>query len=101
MAYEAYISIRGSKQGQIQGQRKDKWMPVVSFNMGVSSPRDAATGQASGKRQHKPVVVGLEWGTWTPQIFAAMVQNEVLGQVVLNIQSGGSKGSNKQTYEWV
>lgn len=101
MAYEFYMSIEGTKQGKFNGQRKDKWMPVASFNMGVSSPRDAATGQASGKRQHKPVVVGVEWGSWSPQIFAAMVQNEVLDPVVINIQPGSSKGSNTVTYEWV
>jgi hypothetical protein len=27
---------------------------IVSFNYDVKSPRDAASGQASGKRQHKP-----------------------------------------------
>lgn len=101
MAYEAYISFKGTKQGQLNGQRKDKWMPVLSFNMSATSPRDAATGQASGKRQHKPVQVSIDWGDWTPQIFSAMVQNEVLDPVVINIQPSGGKGSNKQTFEWI
>ena len=102
MAYEAYLGIKGSRQGQFKGQGKQrKWVPVLSFNMGVQSPRDAATGQASGKRQHKPIVVGITWGDWSPQIFSAMATNEVLDSVVIQIQGGGGAGSSKQTYEWI
>jgi hypothetical protein len=34
----------------------------------VKSPRDAASGQASGKRMHKPVTFVKEWGATTPQL---------------------------------
>ncbi|WP_332811403.1 hypothetical protein [Sphingomonas sp.] len=34
----------------------------------IISPRDAATGQASGKRTHKPVTFVKEWGPATPQL---------------------------------
>jgi hypothetical protein len=34
----------------------------------VISPRDTATGQASGKRMHKPVTFVKEWGAATPQL---------------------------------
>lgn len=36
----------------------------------VKSPRDAATGQASGKRTHHPVTFVKEWGATTPQLAA-------------------------------
>ena len=36
----------------------------------IVSPRDSATGQASGKRQHKPVTFVKEWGAATPQLSA-------------------------------
>ena len=32
---------------------------------GVASPRDVATGQASGKRQHRPITIVKEWGAST------------------------------------
>ncbi len=32
----------------------------------VSAPRDAASGQASGKRQHKPIKFIKEWDAATP-----------------------------------
>lgn len=34
----------------------------------IISPRDVATGQASGKRMHKPVTFVKEWGAATPQL---------------------------------
>ena len=35
MAFEAYMSIKGTKQGQFKGEgtqdkRKDKWLPILS-----------------------------------------------------------------------
>ncbi len=36
----------------------------------VRGPRDAASGQASGKRQHKPLTIIKEWGPATPQLAA-------------------------------
>lgn len=34
----------------------------------IPSPRDSATGQASGKRTHKPMKIIKEWGPSTPQL---------------------------------
>ena len=36
----------------------------------VKSPRDASSGMASGKRQHRPVTFVKEWGAATPQLSA-------------------------------
>jgi len=36
----------------------------------VISPRDAASGQASGKRMHKPFTIVKEWGAATPALMA-------------------------------
>lgn len=35
--------------------------PGVNGAAGVKSPRDLATGQASGKRMHKPICVVVDW----------------------------------------
>lgn len=86
MAYEFYVTIEGTKQGKFKGEsireaHKEK-IAGLSFSYEVSSPRDLATGQASGKRQHKPVVFTKEWGAATPQILQALVTNEVLKSVL-------------------
>jgi hypothetical protein len=36
----------------------------------IVSPRDAATGMASGKRMHKPMTVIKDWGAVTPELAA-------------------------------
>jgi hypothetical protein len=41
MAFQAHVSIKGNKQGQFKGEgtqdkRKDKWIPVLAFQMGYS-----------------------------------------------------------------
>lgn len=86
MAYQAHISIKGTKQGQFKGEgtqdaRKDKWIPVLSFSNEVQSPRDVATGMPSGKRQWGAVKIVKEWGAASPQGLGACVTNETLTDV--------------------
>jgi type VI secretion system secreted protein Hcp len=83
MAYPFYISIDGQKQGKFTGDtnRKNKIAGVRFFSETVS-PRDAATGQASGKRIHKPILFTKEWDAASPQLFQALVANEVLKSVL-------------------
>lgn len=97
MAYQAHISIKGTKQGQFKGegtqtQRKDKWIPVVSFSNEVQSPRDIATGQASGKRQWAPCKIVKEWGAASPQGLQACVTNEVLTDVQVEFTKTNDNG---------
>ena len=92
MASTLRFNIKGEKQGlfmndaQAKNHQDDKgnakkWISGLAFEYGLVSPRDLATGQSSGRRQHQPVKVVMEWGPWTPQIFTASVQNENLTEV--------------------
>jgi type VI secretion system secreted protein Hcp len=84
MAYEFYVSIKGTKQGTFKGdaaggaKRAKGKIGGVKFSMETTSPRDAATGQATGKRIHKPIVITKEWDAASPQLFNALVDNETL-----------------------
>jgi type VI secretion system secreted protein Hcp len=85
MAYEFYVTIEGTRQGAFKGEsvreaHKDK-IAGLSYQHEIRSPRDVATGQASGKRQHGPVIITKEWGPSSPQLFQALVTNEVLTSV--------------------
>ena len=62
MAFQAYVKIKGKKQGQFKGEGTQKAtlggagaIPLLRFLSSATSPRDAATGQASGKRHWQPV----------------------------------------------
>jgi type VI secretion system secreted protein Hcp len=97
MAIQAFVSIKGTKQGQFKGEsnkanRKD-WIPVVGFTMGLKSPRDAATGQATGKRQLEPVTFLKEWGAASPQGLTACSTNEVLTSVLFEFITTGPAGA--------
>jgi type VI secretion system secreted protein Hcp len=99
MAYEFYVTIEGTKQGMFKGEstrtaHKDK-IEGLAFEYEVLSPRDVATGQASGKRQHKPVVITKEWGAASPQIFTSCVTNEVLKSVLMEFYHTTPEGKEE------
>jgi type VI secretion system secreted protein Hcp len=99
MAVQIYASFKGVKQGDFKGESNQKGregtIPCVGFSYGVIVPRDVATGQASGKRQHQPVTVTKEWGASSPQLYAAAYTNEVLSQVVFNFYVTGPTGTQR------
>jgi type VI secretion system secreted protein Hcp len=99
VAFQAYISVKGNKQGQFKGEgiqdkRKDKWMPALSFTMGLKSPRDIATGHPSGKRQFDQVTIVKEWGAASPQGLTSCATNEVLSEVVIEFTRTNPNGES-------
>lgn len=82
---EFYVTIVGTQQkfkGESLRKGREAAIPGIAFNYAIKSPRDSATGQATGKRQHKPVTFVKEWGASTPMLFQALVTNEQLSSVV-------------------
>ncbi len=80
MALNAYLSLKGQKQGEIKGSvtqkgREGKIM-VIAVNHEVVSPRDSASGLPTGKRQHRPFVITKELDKSTPLLYSALVNNE-------------------------
>lgn len=99
MAYQFYVTIQGAKQGKLKGdtQAKSKLGKLVGlkYEYEITSPRDLATGQASGKRMHKPFVITKEWGASTPQLLQACATNEVLSMVLLEFFQTTATGEEK------
>jgi type VI secretion system secreted protein Hcp len=99
-----YLKVKGSKQGDIKGdvteKGKEGLIKTISFSHEVTTPRDAATGQASGKRQHKPVTILKEIDKSTPLLMAALTKNENLSEVTLSIYRPSTKtaGTNELWY---
>jgi type VI secretion system secreted protein Hcp len=80
MALNAYLKMKGQKQGEIKGSvtqkgREDKIM-VIACSHEVISPRDPASGLPTGKRMHKPLVVTAELDKSFPLIYSALTNNE-------------------------
>lgn len=92
-----YVKVVGKKQGTFKGdgllaKGHTDQMLALTFDYGLLSPRDLATGQASGKRQHKPVVITKEWGPSMPQFLVAVGTNEQLTKVTMEFWDTTVKG---------
>jgi hypothetical protein len=61
-------SSMGAGRRGIVSSMEPRCPSAVSFTYNVKSPRDAASGQASGKRMHKPMVIRKEWDATSPQL---------------------------------
>jgi type VI secretion system secreted protein Hcp len=96
VAYTAYISIKGQKQGQFAGDGSNKQnknrILITSFSFSAESPRDQATGQASGKRQYQPISVRKRWGDASPQVYQALATNETLTAVLIEFVTTDPQG---------
>jgi type VI secretion system secreted protein Hcp len=83
----AYVKIEGKTQGTFKGEATrvagTNYIAVVRYSYEVTSPRDSATGQPTGRRQHMAVVITKALDATSPQIFQALATNEVLTQVTI------------------
>lgn len=96
MAYEFYVTVEGTKQGKFKNEtpreKHQGKIPGISFHYNVKSPRDAASGMASGKRSHQPVTFVKEWGASTPQFFQALCTNETLKSALFEFVKTSADG---------
>jgi type VI secretion system secreted protein Hcp len=102
MALNAYLRLTGDVQGEIKGSvtqagREDSIM-VMACSHEINSPRDAASGLATGKRQHKPLVITKEIDKSTPLLMNALVNNENISNLSLQFWQPSRSGKEVQYY---
>ena len=107
MALNAYLKLKGQKQGEIKGSvtqkgRENKIM-VIAVSHEIVSPRDAASGLPTGKRMHKPFVITKELDKSSPLLYTALVTNENITEFELQFwrpstSAGAGAGIEKQNY---
>jgi type VI secretion system secreted protein Hcp len=102
MALNAYMRLEGETQGEIKGSvtqagREDSIM-VIGFSHEVVSPRDAASGMASGKRQHKPIVITKEIDKSSPILANVLYNNENVTTWELRFWQPSPSGQEVQHY---
>jgi type VI secretion system secreted protein Hcp len=94
-----YVAVKGKKQGNFhvesvhQGRKYSFAAHSLEYELIIA--RDAASGHATGQRQHHPVTVTRDWGAASPQLFQALVANEVLETVEFDCY-GISKDGKEQ-----
>lgn len=76
---------------------------VIAVSHEVLSPRDSASGQATGKRQHKPFVITKELDKSSPLLYKALINNENISEWELQfwtpqVAAATGVGAERQHY---
>ncbi|MCC6527252.1 MAG: type VI secretion system tube protein Hcp [Polyangiaceae bacterium] len=107
MALNAYLRLKGQKTGAVDGsvtqKGREKAIMVIAVSHSIVSPRDAASGLPTGKRQHKPFVITKELDKSSPLLYNLLVNNENVSEWKLEfwtpqISRGGGTGAEVQHY---
>lgn len=102
MALNAYLTLKGQKQGAFNGpvtqKGRENSILVHSFSNEIVSPRDPASGLPTGKRMHKPINILKEVDKTSPQLWTALVSNENLTTWELKFWSPSATGVEQQIY---
>jgi type VI secretion system secreted protein Hcp len=86
-ALTATVMVHGAKSGDFSKTPID----VTGLSHEIISPRDPASGLPTGKRQHKPITLTMEWGPSTPLFLNALVTNEDLSSVLIALLHDGQQ----------
>jgi type VI secretion system secreted protein Hcp len=101
-ALNAYLNLKGAKQGQIKGSVSKKGhegkISVIAVSHEIISPRDMASGLPTGKVQHKPFVVHKQIDKSTPVLYSMLTSNEVIKSWELGVYQPNEKGVDALAY---
>lgn len=102
MALNAYLSIKGQKQGEIKGsvtqKGRENTIMVIATQHEIVSPRDPASGLPTGKRMHKPFIITKELDKSSPLLYNVLTNNENITEAVIRYWTPNKDGSEKQHY---
>jgi type VI secretion system secreted protein Hcp len=84
------VKIVSQRQGAFRPEAPHGGIDGIRFSSQATSPRDSATGLPSGKRQYSPITFTKAWGPASPQILAALANNEVLSTVTFEFYRTGA-----------
>ena len=102
MALNAYLTLKGQKQGQIKGgvvqKGREGTIEVVAVNHDIVSPRDPASGLPTGQRMHKPLVITKGLDRSTPLLHNSMTLNENISSFKLDFYEPNVEGMEKNFY---
>jgi|SRR5688572_23565372 len=94
-ALNSYLVLKGQKTGDIKAKSAsgDGSVKVTAFSYEIISPRDAASGLPTGKRQHKPFTVTIPVEKdLTGILIGLLAEKETLeGTLVAKKKKGGAQ----------
>ncbi len=96
------ISVDATKQGKFKGESiRPKFADraeIAGYVQEVNSPRDAASGMATGRRTYQPIILLKQSGASSPQYFQALTNNESLKTVVIDFYKPDATGAEINHY---
>jgi type VI secretion system secreted protein Hcp len=99
---QTIILLAETRQGYFKGESNiEKFKgksEITGFLQEVNSPRDAATGAASGRAIFQPVILLKQSGASSAQYFQALTSNELLKRVVLDFYRRDMYGQEVNFY---
>ncbi len=108
MALNAYLRLKGAKQGDIKGSATQKGQEgkimVIAFEHGISVPeqgassRNSTSGSLRGKCQHSAITITKEIDQSTPLLLNALVNNEKITMWELQFWRPEAAGAESQFY---
>jgi len=87
-AFDAYMTIKGAKQGQFKGEAMSSQIRLVN----VVRDTPMATAMPTGRRMHSTITITKEIDRASPMFAQALSTNEVLTEVVITF-TGGARGA--------
>jgi len=102
MALNAYLKLKGQKQGEIKGgvtqKGREASLEVIAVSHEIVSPRDPASGLPTGKRMHKPITVTVEVNKHEALLYNALTNNENITEWKLDFYEPNVQGVEKNFY---
>lgn len=101
-ALNAYLELSGETQGKIAGssshEGREGLIEIYGFSHEVVSPRDAASGLPTGKRQHRPVVVTVAVDSASSALHSALNDDENITEWRIDFWRPSRSGQEQNYY---
>ena len=91
-AFDAYLTIKGSKQGTIKSDAMSDSIKIVN----VVRDTPMATGMATGRRAHATITIIKEVDKASPMLAMAASSNENLPEVTITFVGGAAEEKTAQ-----
>jgi type VI secretion system secreted protein Hcp len=102
MALNSHLVLEGKDRGNVEGScliaPHENTIEVWGCSHSVVSPRDAASGLPSGKRQHKPFVITKGVDKASPHLMAILTTNESVVSWALKFYRPSESGAEEHYY---
>lgn len=89
---QALVSLqsRARHTAVLKGSGEELSFPVLTLSHEIISPRDAASGLPTGKRQHKPFSITKQIDKSSPSLFKACIEGEPVNvEITTFLRTGG------------